>query len=36
MHKSYKIEIIDKKDVIIQLKCSEISTENLFKDLLMK
>ena len=34
--KSYKIEIIDKKDVIIQLKSSEISIENLFKDLLME
>ena len=31
---SYKIRIIDKKDVIVQLKSSEISTENLFKDLL--
>ena len=33
---SYKIKIIDKKDVIIQLKSSEISIENLFKDLLME
>ena len=33
---SYKIEIVDKKDVITQLKSSEISTENLFKDLLME
>ena len=32
---SYKIEIVDKKDVITQLKSSEISIENLFKDLLM-
>ena len=33
---SYKIEIIDKKDVITQLKCSEISIENLFKNLLIE
>ena len=32
----YKIEIIDKKDVIIQLKSSEISIKNLFKDLLIE
>ena len=32
---SYKIEIVDKKDVITQLKSSEIRIENLFKDLLM-
>ena len=31
---SYKIEAIDKKDGIIQLKSSEISIKNLFKDLL--
>ena len=33
---SYKIEIVDKKDVITQLKSCEISIENLFKDLLME
>ena len=33
---SYKIDIADKKDVITQLKSSEISIENLFKDLLME
>ena len=33
---NYKIGIIDKKDVIVQLKSSEISIENLFKDLLME
>ena len=33
---SYNIEIIDKKDVIAQLKASEISIKNLFKDLLME
>ena len=33
---SYNIENIDKKDVIIQLKASEISIKNLFKDLLME
>ena len=33
MHKL--IEIIDKKDVIIQLKASKISIKNLFKHLLM-
>ena len=33
---SYKIEIINKKDVIIQLKSSEISIEDSFKDLLME
>ena len=33
---SYKIEIIDKKEVIIQLKSSEISIENLLQDLLIK
>ena len=30
------MKIIDKKDVIIQLKSREISIENLFKDLLME
>ena len=33
---SYKIEIIDKKDVIVQLKPSKISIENLFEDLLVE
>ena len=33
---SYNIEIIDKKGVIIQLKGSKISIENLFIDLLME
>ena len=32
----YNIEIIDKKDVIVQLKTSEISIKNLFKDLLIE
>ena len=33
---SYKVEIVDKKDVITQLKTSKISIENLFKDLLVR
>ena len=33
---SYNIEIIDKKDVIIQLKAGEISIKNLFKYLLIE
>ena len=33
--RSYKVEIIDKRDVIIQLKASKTSIENLFKDLLV-
>ena len=33
---SYKVEIVDKKDVITQLKASKISIENLFKDLLVE
>ena len=32
--RSYKIEIDDKKDPIIQLKASELSIKDLFKDLL--
>ena len=32
--RSYKIEIVDKRDVVIQLKASEISIKELFKDLL--
>ena len=31
--RSYKVEIIDKKDVIVQLKDSEISLKDFFKDL---
>ena len=31
---SYKIEIVDKRDVVVQLKASEISIVELFKDLL--
>ena len=34
--RNYKIEIVDKKDVITQLKSSESSIENLFKYLLME
>ena len=33
---SCKIEIIDKRDVIVQLKASKTSIVELFKDLLMK
>ena len=33
---SYKIEIVDKRDVIIQLKASKISIAELFKDLLIE
>ena len=32
--RSYKIEIVDKKDPIVQLKASELSIKDLFKDLL--
>ena len=32
--RSYKIEIIDLKDPLVQLKASKSSTEDLFKDLL--
>ena len=31
--RSYKVEIVDKKDVVIQLKSGEISIKDLFKDL---
>ena len=31
--KSYKIEIVDKKDPIVQLKASELSIKDSFKDL---
>ena len=34
--RSYKIEIVDKKDVVLQLKSSEISIVELFKDLLIE
>ena len=33
---SYKIEIVDKKDMIVQLKASKISIKDLFKDLLIE
>ena len=33
---SYRIEIVDKRDVIIQLKASDISIKKLFKDLLVE
>ena len=32
--KSYKIEIVDKKDSIVQLKANKLSIKDLFKDLL--
>ena len=32
----YKIEIVDKRDVVVQLKASEISVVELFKDLLIE
>ena len=31
--RSYKIEIVDKRDVIIQLKSSKIAIKDLFKEL---
>ena len=34
--RSYKIEIVDKRDVIVQLKSSQISIVKLFKDLLIE
>ena len=34
--RSYKIEIVDKRDVAVQLKSSEISIVELFKDLLVE
>ena len=34
--KTYKIETVDKRDVIVQLKSSEISLKELFKDLLVE
>ena len=33
---SYKIEIVDKKDVTVQLKASKISIKESFKDLLIE
>ena len=33
---SYKIEIVDKRYVVVQLKASEISIVELFKDLLIE
>ena len=34
--RSYKVEIVDKKDVIVQLKASKISIVEFFKDLLVE
>ena len=34
--RSYKVKIIDKRDLIIQLKASELSIKDLFKDLLVE
>ena len=34
--KTYKIEIVDKRDVVVQLKSSEIVVRELFKDLLVE
>ena len=31
---SYKVEIIERKDLILQLKASKLSIKNLFSDLL--
>ena len=33
---NYKIEIVDEKDVIVQLKASKINIKDLFKDLLIE
>ena len=33
---SYEIEIVDKRDVVVQLKASKISIVELFKDLLIE
>ena len=33
---SYRIEIVDRKDVIVQLKPSEIALKELFRDLLLE
>ena len=32
--KSYKIEVVNKKDPLVQLEASKLSIKNLFKDLL--
>ena len=34
--RSYKIEIVNKRDVVVQLKASEIVIKDLFKDLLIE
>ena len=34
--RTYQIEFVDKKDVVVQLKSSEIVTKELFKDLLVE
>ena len=34
--RTYKVEIVDKKDVIVELKSSKISIKELFKDLLVE
>ena len=34
--RSYKVETVDKKDVIVQLKSSKSSINDLFKDLLVE
>ena len=34
--RSYKIEIVDRKDVVVQLKSSELILKELFKDLLIE
>ena len=34
--RNYKIEIVDKRDVVVQLKASQISIVELFKDLLIE
>ena len=33
---SYKVEIVDKKDLIVQLETSRLSIKDLFNDLLNK
>ena len=33
---SYKSEIIDKRDVVVQLRASEVSIKKLFKDLMIE
>ena len=34
--RSYKVEIVDKKDFIVQLKSSKLASKDLFKDLLVE